>query len=211
MRALSLTEPSTSDWIGDDILHLPRFFSSVKLLPRLREIFALAPLRRMVTPGGKSMSAQMTNAGEVGWVSDKKGYRYEKVDPISGRRWPNIPNEVKSVARDACSLFGHPDYQPDCCLINHYSPEAQMSAHQDRDEEDFGQPVVSLSIGSSASFKIGGNERGGNMDTIILRDGDVLVFGRSKRLAYHSVGRPRKNSNPMLDGDRICCTCRVAR
>lgn len=211
MRSLFSTKASSRIWIGNDILHLPEFFSSRELLPRLQAIFDRAPLRKMITPGGKSMSAQMTNAGDFGWVSSKTGYRYETVDPLSGKQWPDIPKEITVIAREASKFYGHSNYHPDCCLINLYKPDAQMSAHQDCDEEDFEQPVVSLSLGASATFKIGGKERGENMENIVLNDGDVLVFGRSKRLAYHSVGRPRKNSNAMLGGDRICCTCRVAR
>lgn len=211
MRNLFSKRAYSPVWIGNDILHLPEYFRSGELLPRLEAVFDRAPLRQMTTPGGKSMSAQMTNAGDVGWVSCKTGYRYEAADPLTGKQWPEIPREIALIAHEASKLYGHLNYQPDCCLINLYKPEAQMSAHQDCDEEDFGQPVVSLSLGASATFKIGGKVRGETMEKITLNDGDALVFGRSMRLAYHSVGRPRKNSNLILGGDRICCTCRVAR
>lgn len=197
--------------IDDDILYLPKFFDSKKLLVQLKTVIEQAPFRQMTTPGGKKMSAQMTNAGDYGWISDSKGYRYEAVDPLTRKAWPEIPTLIKSIAREAGELFGHFEYRPDACLINRYKPNAQMSAHQDRDEKDFSQPVISLSVGASAIFKMGGNTRTEIMKKIRLNDGDVLVFGLSKRLSYHAVGRPLQNNNLLLNGDRICCTCRVAR
>lgn len=205
-----IRELAAAKWINDDILHLPRFFNSKILLPHIEAVLAEAPLRQMATPSGKKMSAQMTNAGRVGWVSDKKGYRYEPNDPRTAKPWPAIPSAIATIAREACEIYGYIDYSPDACLINRYRPDAQMSAHQDKDEYDFTQPVVSVSLGASAHFRIGGDSRKNDMIGINLDDGDVLVFGRSKRLAYHAVGRPKKNRSSLLNGDRICCTCRVA-
>ncbi|HGG06007.1 MAG TPA: alpha-ketoglutarate-dependent dioxygenase AlkB, partial [Aliiroseovarius sp.] len=126
------------------------------LVRSLREVVALAPLFTPVTPGGKPMSVQMTSAGRFGWVSDRRGYRYAKHHP-AGNRWPRIPQAVL----DVWAAVSGTKRAPECCLVNFYRDDARMGLHQDRDEADFSEPVVSISLGDDALFRIGGTERGG--------------------------------------------------
>ena len=126
------------------------------LIAALREIIEQAPLRRMFTPGGRQMSVAMTNCGSLGWVTDRTGYRYDPIDPDSGRSWPPMPLSFGVLAEQAAGEAGFPGFSPDACLINRYEPGARMSLHQDRDERDFGAPIVSVSLGLPAIFMFGG-------------------------------------------------------
>ncbi len=135
------------------------------------------------------MSVAITNCGSVGWLSDKNGYRYSEFDPLSQLAWPDMPPEFFELAKNAAAVAGYPDFEPDCCLVNCYSTEARLSAHQDKDELCFNHPIVSVSMGLSAIFKLYGTKRGGTALDIRLDDGDVLVFGGAARLAFHGVAR----------------------
>lgn len=175
------------------------------LVDDVRAIVAAAPLFAPVTPWGKPMSVRMTSAGRFGWVTDRGGYRYSATHP-DGTPWPAIPDSVLSVWRAVASS----DRDPDCCLVNFYTEAARMGLHQDRDETDFSFPVLSVSLGDEALFRIGGTTRGGKTRSVWLRSGDVLVLGGEARLAYHGVDRIAPGTSTLLkDGGRINLTLRV--
>lgn len=176
------------------------------LVEDLRGVIAAAPLFSPITPYGKPMSVRMTSAGSLGWVSDRRGYRYAPLHP-AGTPWPPIPERVLDVWRAVSGVAR----LPDCCLINFYGEGARMGMHQDRDEADFAWPVVSISLGDDALFRIGNLERGGRTESLWLRSGDVMVMGGSARLAYHGVDRVAFGSSTLLPrAGRINLTLRVA-
>jgi alkylated DNA repair protein (DNA oxidative demethylase) len=176
------------------------------LVDDLRAVAAAAPFVRPETPGGQPMSVRMTAAGRLGWVSDRRGYRYAPRHPETGAPWPPIPAAVLAVWRQVTGLTR----DPDCCLVNYYGEGARMGMHQDRDEADFSYPVVSISLGDSARFRIGGVERGGPTESAMLHSGDVLVMGGAARLAYHGIDRIAFGSSTLLpQGGRINLTLRV--
>lgn len=172
-----------------------------------------APLRRPLTPWGKPMSVAMTSAGALGWVTDRKGYRYEPAHPDTGAPWPSIPESVLAVWRAVSEVAA----EPDSCLINHYAGKARMGLHQDKDEADFSIPVVSISLGDPARFRIGGVERSDPTHSIRLLSGDVLVMGGKARLLFHGVDRIEAGADDLLDdvapfhGGRLNLTLRRAR
>ncbi|WP_425081246.1 alpha-ketoglutarate-dependent dioxygenase AlkB family protein [Ruegeria arenilitoris] len=176
------------------------------LIDSLRPILKSAPLFRPVTPSGKEMSVRMTSAGSLGWVTDKTGYRYQAQHP-KGAVWPAIPKQILGIWRDLASA----DRDPDCCLINYYGEGARMGLHQDKDEADFSWPVLSISLGDDALFRIGNQTRGGKTESIWLNSGDVVIMGGPARLTYHGVDRIRFGSSKLLPkGGRINLTLRVA-
>jgi alkylated DNA repair protein (DNA oxidative demethylase) len=171
----------------------------------LHDVARAAPLFSPMTPYGKAMSVRMTSAGKYGWYSDRSGYRYARAHP-SGVAWPAIPGVILDIWRD---LVGG-ERVPDCCLINHYDAEARMGMHQDRDEADFGWPVVSVSLGDEGLFRVGNLTRGGKTESIWLSSGDVVVMGGDARLIYHGIDRIRPGSSTLLPkGGRINLTLRV--
>lgn len=175
------------------------------LVEALRGVAAAAPFVRPETPRGRPMSVRMTAAGRYGWITDRKGYRYEPRHP-SGVDWPPIPGQVLALWHDVTGL----DRAPDCCLVNWYGEGARMGLHQDRDEADFTMPVVSVSLGDEALFRVGGTERGGRTGSVWLRSGDVAVLEGESRLAYHGIDRIRFGSSTLLpQGGRINLTLRV--
>ena len=171
------------------------------LLAALRDVFASAPLYTPRLPRtGKPMSVRMSNCGPLGWITDEAGYRYQPRHPETGRPWPPMPQTVLA-AWEALADYPHP---PESCLINYYGPTAKMGLHQDRDEHDFAAPVVSLSLGDTCLFRIGGSSRGDPTRTIRLASGDALVLGGKARLAYHGVDRILPGSSTLLaEGGRI--------
>jgi alkylated DNA repair protein (DNA oxidative demethylase) len=180
------------------------------LLGGLEAILAAAPFRHMVTPGGFRMSVAMTNCGHVGWVTDRSGYRYEARDPTTGRAWPAMPGCFLQLAEAAARAAGFGDFVPDSCLINRYEPGARMSLHQDRNERDFSAPIVSLSLGLSATFLFGGLERGQRPKRVVLDSGDVVVWGGPARLAFHGVAPLAEGEHPLTGRQRINLTFRKA-
>ena len=175
------------------------------LVEDIRAVVAAAPLFSPDTPYGKPMSVRMTSAGSLGWYSDRTGYRYAERHP-SGAAWPPIPISVLDMWR---ALTGH-TRQPDCCLINFYGEGARMGMHQDKDEQDFSWPVLSVSLGDAGLFRIGNTTRGGKTESLWLDSGDVVVMGGEARLTYHGVDRIRFGSSSLLPkGGRINLTCRV--
>lgn len=175
------------------------------MLADVRDVIRAAPLVSPETRWGKKMTVGMTSAGSLGWISDRRGYRYEARHP-EGVQWPPIPGSVLSVWRDLSETAR----QPDCCLVNLYGEGARMGLHQDRDEADFAEPVLSISLGDDALFRLGGTERGGKTQSLWLTSGDVLVLSGPSRLAYHGIDRIRFGSSSLLeDGGRVNLTLRV--
>jgi alkylated DNA repair protein (DNA oxidative demethylase) len=166
-----------------------------------------APLYRPITPGGKPMSVAMTNFGALGWFTDQAGYRYQAAHPETGLAWPDIPRALL----DLWAELADPDTPPDACLVNLYGPEARMSLHQDRDEADFGFPVLSVSLGDTAVFRIGGTQRSDPTRSVRLASGDVCLLAGSARLAHHGIDRVIPGSSRLIPGGgRINLTLRRA-
>jgi DNA oxidative demethylase len=180
------------------------------VLGALREVTAAAPFRNMVTPGGYRMSVAMTNCGALGWVTDRSGYRYDSVDPESGKKWPAMPGAFRELAERAAAEAGFREFRPDACLINRYEPEAKLSLHQDKDERDFTQPIVSVSLGIPAIFLFGGFARGDKTQRVPLDHGDVVVWGGPARLRYHGVMTLKEDEHPLLGRMRVNLTFRKA-
>jgi len=181
------------------------------LLPALRAIVAQAPFRHMSTPGGHQMSVAMTNCGDAGWVTDRTGYRYDSVDPNSGEKWPAMPAVLRELAAEAAVEGGFEGFAPDACLINRYAPGARMSLHQDKDEQDFGAPIVSVSLGIPAIFLFGGLKRSDKPRRFRLAHGDVVVWGGPSRLFFHGVAPLADAEHALMGRQRINLTFRKAR
>ena len=191
-----------------------RGFASARadeLKDAVARVSAAAPFRHLITPGGFRMSVAMTNCGELGWVSDRRGYRYDPVDPDSGRPWPALPETLRALARDAAARAGYAGFAPDACLINRYAPGARLSMHQDRDEKDLRAPIVSMSLGLPAVFLWGGDERADKARRIALNHGDVVVWGGPSRLRFHGVLALKDGDHPFAGGHRINITFRKVR
>jgi len=158
-----------------------------QLIADIHRISSSAPFRHMVTPGGFSMSVAMTNCGTYGWVTDRRGYRYERQDPLTGHDWSPMPESFLSLALETATEAGYADFMPNACLINRYEPGAKMSLHQDKDEKDFTRPIVSVSLGLPVAFQFGGSTRTDPVTKYPLQHGDVVVWGGPSRLFYHGV------------------------
>ncbi len=180
------------------------------LLADLKTIIHQAPLRHMMTRMGFSMSAAMTNCGALGWVSDRKGYRYDAHDPLTGKPWPTMPASFLQLANQAANEAGYVDFQPDACLINQYKVGAGMSLHQDKNELDFGQPIVSVSLGIPATFRLGGASRSDKTIKLPLTHGDIVVCGGESRLKFHGILPLKANHHPATGEFRINPTFRKA-
>jgi alkylated DNA repair protein (DNA oxidative demethylase) len=185
--------------------------SEAELITALREIVAAAPFRRMHTPGGHQMSVAMTNCGSAGWVTDRTGYRYSPDDPQSGKPWPAMPPLLRELADRAATSGGFAGFAPDVCLINRYVPGAKMSLHQDKDELDFGAPIVSVSLGLPAIFMFGGTKRSDKPRRFRLEHGDVAVWGGPSRLFYHGVAPLAEGNHPVMGPQRLNLTFRKIR
>jgi alkylated DNA repair protein (DNA oxidative demethylase) len=208
---LQFSESGERVRLGDGITLLRRFSDTARLMPLIERVAVRAPFRHLVTPGGQTMSVAMTNCGPVGWVSDRSGYRYSSRDPMTDQDWPAMPDEFLRVALDAASACGFPDFVPDACLINRYSTGARLTAHRDADEQNFAQPIVSVSLGLPARFAFHGLTRAGKSQTVALADGDVLVWGGPSRLAYHAVRPIKAGLHPLTGAFRFNLTFRHAR
>jgi alkylated DNA repair protein (DNA oxidative demethylase) len=184
---------------------------AAELIAALRDVVAQAPFRHMQTPGGHQMSVAMTNCGDVGWVTDRTGYRYDSNDPVAGKPWPAMPPSFRLLAADAAAAGGFADFSPDACLINRYEPGARMSLHQDRDEKDFAAPIVSVSLGLPAIFLFGGLKRADKPRRFRLEHGDVVVWGGPSRLFFHGVAPLADGEHAIMGRQRINLTFRKAR
>lgn len=180
------------------------------LLAAVDAIAVQAPLRHMVTPGGFEMSVALTNCGALGWTTDRRGYRYAARDPQTDRPWPPLPECFLRLAREAAAEAGFPGFVPDACLINRYVPGARLSLHQDKDEQDYGAPIVSVSLGIPAVFLWGGHRRTDKTQRVPLLHGDVVVWGGPDRLRYHGVLPLKEAEHPLLGAQRINLTLRRA-
>ncbi|MBM4233431.1 MAG: alpha-ketoglutarate-dependent dioxygenase AlkB [Gammaproteobacteria bacterium] len=181
----------TRSEVAPEVVLLHGFAAPIDELDAAVEcISAAARFRQLKTPSGRPMSAFMTSCGACGWYSDARGYRYELADPLTGQPWPDIPPAFAALARTAATTAGFGTFDPDTCLINRYSPTAQMGAHRDADERDFSQPIVSVTLGAAATFLWYGLERRGSPVRIRLFPGDVLVWGGAARKGYHAVQKP---------------------
>lgn len=213
------------DLFGDDSFGMPRrqdlatgavllrgeaLTMEAELLEALSMVIEEAPFRNMMTPGGFRMSVAITNCGKVGWVSDRRGYRYEARNPETDEPWPSMPPIFLRLAAAAAAACGYPDFVPDACLINRYEPGAKLSLHQDKNERDFKHPIVSVSLGLPAIFQFGGLERTDSIAKFALHHGDVVVWGGPSRLFYHGVLALKDGDHPKLGRVRHNLTFRKA-
>lgn len=181
------------------------------LLTAIDGITRRAPFRHMSTPGGHQMSVAMTNCGSLGWVTDRSGYRYDGNDPESGRPWPEMPPIFRELAGQAAAQAGFAGFRPEACLVNRYEPGARLSLHQDRDEQNYDEPIVSVSLGLPAIFLWGGLKRSDKPARYRLEHGDVVVWGGPSRLVFHGVAPLAEGEHALLGRQRINLTFRKAR
>jgi alkylated DNA repair protein (DNA oxidative demethylase) len=203
----------TREQIADGVMLLRGFCRPIQhdLLAAIEHITAQAPFRYMSTPGGYQMSVAMTNCGSVGWVTDRTGYRYDCNDPVSGKPWPEMPTIFRELAGQAAEQAGFAGFRPEACLVNRYEPGARLSLHQDRDEKNFDQPIVSVSLGLPAIFLWGGLKRADKTARYRLEHGDVVVWGGPSRLVFHGVAPLADGEHVLLGRRRINLTFRRAR
>jgi DNA oxidative demethylase len=180
------------------------------LLAALESVVAEAPFRHMVTPGGQSMSVAMTNCGAVGWITDRRGYRYERIDPLTGKPWPDIPLPLLNLAQRVAAEGGYQEFEPDACLINRYDPGSRLTLHQDKNERDYTAPIVSVPLGLPAKFLFGGMDRSAPIQRIMLYHGDTVVWGGPSRLAFHGIDTLKDGNHPATGRCRINLTFRKA-
>ena len=199
--------------IADGAVLLRGFVGPIEseLIEAVRAIVAQSPFRRMTTPGGHLMSVAMTNCGERGWITDHTGYRYDPIDPRTGAPWPAMPPVLRDLARRAAEQGGFVGFAPDACLVNRYEPGTRLSLHQDKDELDYSAPIVSVSLGLSATFLFGGLARADKPRRYRLVHGDVVVWGGPSRLAYHGVAPLAEGEHALLGRKRINLTFRRTR
>lgn len=195
---------------GAVILRGKALACETEILASLAAIAAQSPFRHMTTPGGFVMSVAMTNCGSAGWVTDRTGYRYDRIDPESGKPWPALPDCFRVLATAAATDAGYPDFVPDACLINRYEVGARLSLHQDKNERDYAQPIVSVSLGLPATFQFGGLTRNAPVKKFGLHHGDVVVWGGPSRLNYHGVTELEDGEHEKLGRMRINLTFRRA-
>ncbi|MDR9753687.1 DNA oxidative demethylase AlkB [Pseudomonas sp. SZMC_28357] len=205
-------QPGRSEQIGEQSYVLRGFALPWidRLLPALRTVLLAAPFRQMTTPGGFTMSVALSSCGTLGWTTDRHGYRYTRLDPQNGEPWPELPGSFLELAQAAAQEAGFSDFLPDSCLINQYLPGAKMSLHQDKNEQDYDAPIVSVSLGLPAVFLFGGHERSDKSQRIPLAHGDVVVWGGVDRLRYHGVLPLKDGEHPRLGSRRINFTLRKA-
>lgn len=195
---------------GAVILRRFAFSAAQRLLQDILAIASQSPFRHMVTPGGYTMSVAMTNCGPLGWTTDQHGYLYSPVDPLTGERWPPLPEAFASLCQQAATAAGYPDFMPDACLINRYAPGAKLSLHQDKDEPDLRAPIVSVSLGLPAVFQFGGLHRNDPLKRLLLEHGDVVVWGGESRLFYHGIQPLKSGFHPLTADCRYNLTFRQA-
>jgi DNA oxidative demethylase len=204
--------PMPKDALGPGTAFLSGFAlnSQKELLLGLTSVIESSPFRNMTTPGGYRMSVSMSNCGSLGWITDRTGYRYDGIDPETGQAWPEMPRIFRALAKAAAQEGGFPSFSPDACLINRYEPGSRLSLHQDKNEHDFSQPIVSVSLGLPATFLFGGTEREDGTIRVPLIHGDVVVWGGQARLRYHGVATLREGNHSLLGRLRYNLTFRRA-
>ncbi len=191
------------------VRYFPAYFDAAAQAALVAEIAAVLAAAPLFTPRmprtGKAFSVKMTNCGPLGWVSDQVSYRYQPEHPETGAPWPAMPEALVALWDDVAGVPA----PAEACLINHYAAGAKMGLHQDRDEAELGAPVVSVSLGDTAVFRLGGTTRGGKTTSMRLNSGDVIVFGGSARLVYHGIDRVLAGSSTLLpEGGRYNLTLR---
>jgi alkylated DNA repair protein (DNA oxidative demethylase) len=197
----------------DDGAFLLRGFAKnvdTALMSELEKVVVQSPFRHMITPGGFRMSVAMSNCGQVGWITDRSGYRYGVIDPVTGGPWPALPETFIDIARRAAMCAGYENFLPDACLINCYEPGARLSLHQDKNERDESAPIVSVSLGLPAVFLFGGLSRAIRPKRYQLVHGDVAVWGGPSRFNFHGIAPLVEGYHPILGGKRINLTFRKA-
>lgn len=196
--------PGAFSLAGLALAQAPRLWAEIQNITRI------SPWRHLHTPGGLKMSVAMSNCGPWGWVSDASGYRYQRTDPLTGAAWPAMPGIFSELATLAADQAGYPGFVPDACLINHYTPGARMSLHQDKNELDYRAPIVSVSLGLPAVFEWGGLQRSDPVQRVRLHHGDVVVWGGPARLRFHGVQAVEPGHHPLTGASRINLTFRTA-
>ena len=209
---LSNNGETWTETITTDAVVLRQFLVSKadEIARAIQSIERQAPFRQMQTAGGFTMSAALTACGQYGWISDRRGYRYSETDPMTDKPWPEMPVVLREIGQQCAAEAGYPNYQPDTCLINRYAPKAKMSLHQDRDEQDFTAPIVSISLGVPATFLFGGPKRSDKTTKVAVSHGDVVVWGGESRLFFHGVSPIKPAYHPFWGDSRINITFRVA-
>ncbi|WP_280992843.1 DNA oxidative demethylase AlkB [Ochrobactrum sp. 19YEA23] len=195
---------------GAVLLHGFALADEDAILKSVADVSAAAPFRHMVTPGGYRMAVAMTNCGQAGWVTDKTGYRYSANDPETGKPWPAMPEAFRNLAENAARQAGYDNFSPDACLINRYEPGAKLSLHQDKDERDFTNPIVSVSLGLPATFQFGGLKRNDPITKYPLHHGDVVVWGGPSRLFHHGILALKDGEHDKVGRVRLNLTFRKA-
>jgi len=205
-------ETQAPERLGEGALWMPGFAvdHAAALIDAVQAVIAQSPWRQMLVPGGHRMSVAMSNAGALGWISDAQGYRYSPIDPLSAEPWPALPGMLAALGREAARAAGYADFDADACLINRYRPGSRLSLHQDRNERDRRQPVVSISLGLPATFLFGGERRQDPVRRLRLAHGDVVVWGGSSRMRYHGVAPLKAGQHPRLGEERWNLTLRRA-
>lgn len=205
-------EPVQDVALGEGAVLLGAFARQfdAKLFTAVDAIVKVSPLRHMTTPGGHRMSVAMTNCGGLGWVTNRTGYRYDPVDPETGCAWPNMPSLFAELAASAAEKAGFPGFLPDACLVNRYVPGARLTLHQDRNETDFGAPIVSVSLGLPAVFLWGGLSRTDRVRRLRLTSGDVVVWGGPSRLTFHGIDVLKDGGHDLTGAFRFNLTFRRA-
>jgi DNA oxidative demethylase len=208
----SLLPRAALERIAEDAVLLPgaALEDAPAMLAALQPVITAAPWRHMLTPGGARMSVAMSNCGQVGWISDRRGYRYDAIDPATGRPWPPMPAVLRNLAERSAAMAGFEGFRPDACLINLYAPGTRLSLHQDRNEQDLLAPVVSVSLGLPARFLFGGLRRTDAVRRLALVHGDVVVWGGRQRLAFHGVAALADGEHALTGGYRMNLTFRKA-
>lgn len=209
---LSSNGETWTETITDDAIVLRQFLVNRTngLSDAIKGIEKIAPFRHMQTAGGFTMSAAITGCGDYGWISDRRGYRYSKIDPVTNAPWPEMPAFLREIAQECALEAGYANYDPDACLINRYTLGAKMSLHQDKDEKDFTAPIVSISLGVPATFLFGGPQRSDKTIKVPVTHGDVVVWGGQSRLFFHGVSPIKQGYHPFWGDQRINITFRVA-
>ncbi|MCT4706946.1 DNA oxidative demethylase AlkB [Enterobacteriaceae bacterium H11S18] len=189
MLDLFADESPWQEPLADGAVILRRFAraQAENLIEQIERVAQQSPFRQMVTPGGYTMSVAMTNCGERGWTTNQHGYLYSPDDPLTGRRWPAMPQVFRQLSDAASQAAGYRGFAPDACLINRYAEGAKLSLHQDKDEPNLQQPIVSVSLGLPAVFQFGGLKRNDPLQRVMLEHGDVVVWGGASRLFFHGI------------------------
>ncbi len=202
----------SQEWLGPQAVVLRGRARAIdqELVDAINTVTRQAPFRHMVTPGGQTMSVALSSCGPLGWITDRRGYRYSPLDPVTEQPWPAMPAVLLNLAQQAAAEAGFPHFEPDACLINRYEPGARMGLHQDKDEQDLRQPIVSVSLGLPALFQFGGLTRSERPARVPLFHGDVVVWGGVDRLRFHGILPMKEATHPLLGACRINFTFRKA-